>query len=418
MMALLVACALAAGSAPVTLERVTFDEAVRRSLAHAPGALIAAEEIARVDGLLTQARSGSFPSLGASGVYTVLDRERSIPGATPGSSRLTQAREQRQGAATLQVPLVAPSRWATWVTASKVLDATRIAAADVRRQVALAAARAYLGVLVGRRAVEVSRSAADLARARLDFARARLKGGVGNALDEARAEQVTASSEAQLEAAQTGLARAREALGIAAGGDGPLDAAEEPSLSSPPPAEAPEERRPDVAAARARLDAAAAASRYSWADWLPTLLAAAQGTLSDPAIAPTPRSGWQVQLVLSLPIFEGGLRVGQQRERDALEREARTQLDGTLRQARSEVRVSVEALQHQEASFAASRRASEQARTVLTLTSRAYEAGAANSLDLTTAQQLSRDADLAMVIAEDAVRNARLDLLAAVGLFP
>jgi outer membrane protein TolC len=125
-----------------------------------------------------------------------------------------------------------------------------------------------------------------------------------------------------------------------------------------------------------------------------------------------------VQLVLSLPIFEGGFRLGQLREREAIARETSTALDATLRQARSEVRVSVEAVQHQEASFAAARRASEQARAVLTLTTQAYEAGATNSLDLTTAQQQSRDADLAVVISEDAVRNARLDLLAAVGLFP
>ena len=407
-----VAAGPAAGPAAPAPERVTFDEAVRRALARAPNAVIAAEEIARVDGLLTQARAGSLPALGAAGAYTVIDHARTIPG------RVTQSREQWQGAATLAVPIVAPSRWATWVTARRVLDATRIAADDVRRQVALAAGRAYLGVLASLRATEVSRSAVDLARARLDFARARLKGGVGNALDEARAQQVLASSEAQLESAETGLARAREALGVATGSEGPLDAADEPQLTAPSPPESPEERRPDVAAARARLEAAAAAARYSWADWLPSLLATAQGTLTDPALAPTPPSGWQVQLVLSLPIFEGGFRVGQLREREALQREASTALEATLRQARSEVRVSAEAVQHQEAAFGAARRASEQARTVLTLTSRAYEAGATNSLDLTTAQQQSRDADLAMVISEDAVRNARLDLLAAIGLFP
>ncbi len=414
--ALLVAIAVAAGPAARPAapppERVTFDEAVRRALARAPNAVIAAEEIARVDGLLAQARAGSMPALGAAGAYTVIDHARSIPG------RVTQPKEQWQGAATLAVPIVAPSRWAAWVTAKKVLDATRIAADDVRRQVGLAAGRAYLGVLASRRATEVSRSAADLARARLDFARARLEGGVGNALDEARAEQVLASSEAQLEQAEAGLARAREALGVATGSEGPLDAADEPQLTAPPPAEAPEERRPDVAAARARLEAAAAAARYSWVDWLPSLLATAQGTLTDPALAPTPPSGWQVQMVLSLPLFEGGLRVGQLREREALQREASTGLEAALRQARSEVRVSADAVQHQEAALGAARRASEQARTVLTLTSRAYEAGATNSLDLTTAQQQTRDADLAMVISEDAVRNARLDLLAAMGLFP
>jgi outer membrane protein TolC len=147
-------------------------------------------------------------------------------------------------------------------------------------------------------------------------------------------------------------------------------------------------------------------------------VATAQGTHQTPVVAPSQPEAWQVQLVLSLPLFEGGLRVGQLQERRALEREAGTLLDATLRQARSDVRLAVEAAQHQEAAFQAARRAAEQARSVLSLTTRAYEAGATNSLDLTTAQQQSRDADLAMVIGEDALRNARLDLLYSVGLFP
>ena len=62
--------------------------------------------------------------------------------------------------------------------------------------------------------------------------------------------------------------------------------------------------------------------------------------------------------------------------------------------------------------------ASDRARRVFELASEAYRAGATNELDVTTAQQQSRDADLAAAIAEDAVRQARLDLLAAVGQFP
>jgi len=400
-------------------ERVTFDEAVRRALSRAPAARIAADEIARVDGLLAQARSFSLPFLGLSGSWSRIDHER----RSPTTRALVTPEEQRGAAAVLQVPVLAPSRWASWVVASKSLDLTRVSEHDVRRQVALSAGRAYLGVLASGRAVEVTRSAVELARARLEFARARLKAGVGNALDQARAEQVLAAGEAQFETAQTGLARAREALGLATGGDGPLDAGPEPELQAPPAATGAEpgaavDRRSDVAAARARSEAAAAAARTSWADWLPSLVATAQATHQNPVVAPAQPEAWQVQLVLSLPLFEGGLRVGQLQERRAVEREAQTLLDATLRQARSEVRLAAEAAQRQEAAFQAARRAAEQARTVLSLISRAYEAGATNSLDLTTAQQQSRDADLAMVISEDALRQSRLDLLAAVGLFP
>jgi outer membrane protein TolC len=412
---LLLALAAAPAGAPAP-ERITFDEAVRRALARAPAARIAADEIARVDGLLWQARSASLPQVGLTASATRIDAER-VLGSGP-AARVAAFETTRQLQGTATVPLVAPGRWATWVVGAKQLDLTRISEQDVRRQVALAAGRAYLGVLASRRASEVSRSAVELARARLDFSRARLKAGVGNALDDARAEQVQAASEVQLESALTALARAREALGIATGAEAPLDAAEDPVLAAPAEGAGGVDGRPDVASARARLEAAAAAARYSWADWLPSLLLNAQETNVSPAAAPTPHLGWQVQLVVSLPILEGGLRVGQLRERNAIEREARTQLDATLRQARSDVRVAVEAIQHQEAAFSAARRAAESARQVLTLSSRAYEAGATNSLDLSTAQQQSRDADLAMVIAEDAVRQARLDLLAAVGLFP
>lgn len=414
-LALALAAAPPAAAAP---ERVTFDEAVRRSLARAPAALLAADEIARVDGLLWQARSASLPQLGVSSSFTRIDHDRTLPQPGGLPSRLVTPRDQKFSQATLSLPLVAPGRWASWVVGSKQLDLTRISEQDVRRQVALAAGRAYLGVLASRRATEVSRSAVALAQARVDFSRARLKAGVGNALDDARAEQVLAAGEAQLESSLTALARAREALGIATGSEAPLDAAEDPVLSAPAEGQGGVDSRPDVAAARARLAAAAAAARYSWADWLPSLLATAQGSAQNPYPAPAQPEGWQVQLVLSLPILEGGLRTGQLRERNALAREAGTQLDATLRQARSEVRISAEAVQHQEAAYAAARRAAESARQVLALSTRAYEAGATTSLDLSTAQQLSRDADLAMVISEDSVRQTRLDLLAAVGLFP
>ncbi len=48
----------------------------------------------------------------------------------------------------------------------------------------------------------------------------------------------------------------------------------------------------------------------------------------------------------------------------------------------------------------------------------AFQAGATTSLDVTDAERTARDADTAAVVAEDAVRQSRLDLLAAVGRFP
>jgi outer membrane protein len=401
--------------APRQPERVTFAEAVRRAAAQATAAALALEEVHRSEALLVQARSGSLPLLSGNASYTRLDGDRVQPGSPP---RILVAREQKNANLNLQAPLVSPSRWATWAAASEGVDVARASEQDVRRTAVLAAARAYLGVLAQRRFVEVSRSARDIAKARYDFAHARRAGGIGNALDELRAEQQLATSEAQLENGEVALIRAQEALGAATGTDAALDAAEEPDFTQQGSLADAEERRLDLRAARERLQGAEIVRRTSWADWLPSLLASGQVFYYDPSTVTNPRTGWQVQFLLSLPLFEGGLRIGQLREREALEREARIQLESTLRLVHSDVRLATDSLSRQEAALASTRLAAERGRSVLSLATEAYRAGATNDLDVTTAQQQSRDADLQAVIAEDAVRQARLDLLSAVGQFP
>jgi outer membrane protein TolC len=125
-----------------------------------------------------------------------------------------------------------------------------------------------------------------------------------------------------------------------------------------------------------------------------------------------------VQLVLSFPLFEGGLRTGARDERAALEAEAKETLDGLSRQARSDVRTSIGALDHATAALGQSRRSAERAQDALALVSGAYRSGAVTSLEVTDADQRARDADVLAVVAEDAVRQAQLDLLAVTGRFP
>ncbi len=406
-----------APDAPAAAAAVEFDEAVRLAAAHATVATLASEEVRRAEALLVQARSGSLPALSATGVYTHLSSNREQAGRT------IAAEDQWSGSVSASVPLVVPSRWVQWSHASDAVAVARASLQDAQRGVTLLAARAYLAILAQKRAVDVSRRAVATAAAHFEFARARRAGGVGNALDEARSDQQLASAQVQLENALIGLARAQEALGIATGADRPLDAGGEPDLrlavASPEALlrEA-EASRADVRAARERADAARRVARDSWADWLPSLSAVGQTFLQDPPTLATPHDGWQAQLVLSVPLFEGGLRTGQRRERLALEAEAAAQLTGLTRQARSEVRSALSALQHAEAALEQSRRGAERAQAALALVSQAYRAGATTSLDVVDAEQRARDADTAAVVAEDAVRQGRLDLLSAAGRFP
>jgi outer membrane protein len=437
-LALLAPAVRAATAAPASpLEAVTFDQAVQLSVQHATSAAFAAREVARAEALLTESRAGSLPFVSANAAYNRIDAGRTtsalVPaGAPDAGGAFSQVRpitvrtvplNSNSENLALSAPLFAPSRWYLWSHAADQVDVARASERDVRRAVALTAARAYLVIISQKRAIEVSRRAVDTAAAHFDYSRTRHQGGIGNALDEARAEQLLATARAQLESAVAGLERAQEALGIAAGASAPLDAQGEPDLTGGPPTpdegiQLAEEGRTDVTLARQRAAAARRVERDSWADWLPTVSLAAQVYRQDPPSSTTPAHGWQAQLLVNFPLFEGGLRAGQLKERGALAAEARILLDGTLQQAHSDVRVAYQNLQHNQTALDESRTAADRARQALDIVTQAFQAGATTSLDVTDAERTSRDADSAAVVAEDAVRQSRLDLLAAVGKFP
>jgi outer membrane protein TolC len=64
------------------------------------------------------------------------------------------------------------------------------------------------------------------------------------------------------------------------------------------------------------------------------------------------------------------------------------------------------------------RRAAENANEVLKITIVAFDAGASTNIEVIDAQRSARDLETAVTQAEDAVRQARLDLLVALGRFP
>ena len=68
--------------------------------------------------------------------------------------------------------------------------------------------------------------------------------------------------------------------------------------------------------------------------------------------------------------------------------------------------------------LSAARRAADQANEVVRISDVAFRAGATTNLEVIDAQRRARDAETAAAIAEDRARQARLDLLVAVGLFP
>jgi outer membrane protein len=131
-----------------------------------------------------------------------------------------------------------------------------------------------------------------------------------------------------------------------------------------------------------------------------------------------PETGWQAQLLLTIPLYDGGLRYGQESERDVTRQEARASLDAVSRQARSDVRVAFEEIKRADAALVAAGNAARLAEAALQMANTAYRAGAYTNLEVIDAERTARDAATAVAVAEDGARQARLDALSASGRFP
>jgi outer membrane protein TolC len=394
--------------------RVSFDEAIRRALTRNPNSELAEQEVRRSQALVVQVRAGWLPTLNANATYTRLDAERVF------GDRVLLPVDSFNANVSLSVPIIAPRAWVAHARARDNVELTRLSLVDARREVALAAGRAYLTVIGQRRVLESAERALVTARAHEDFAKARLAGNVGNRLDVVRAAQERASSAARVQNQRIALTRAQEALGVLLGENGAVDASDA-NLAAPPAlatALGGAETRSDVVASRERTVIAHRSVRDSYTDYLPTLSAVAQPFYQNPATPTFPTTGWQALLVLSVPIFDGGNRYGQAQERRVLEEQARTRVDATLRQARSEVRVAFESMRRADDALAQAGEAAELAREALDLAQLAYRAGATSNLEVIDAERRALDAETDAAVAEDAARQARLDLLAASGRFP
>lgn len=391
---------------------MAFDEAVRRSLENHPVMAQAKADVARADAQLEQARAPSLPTLGVNAVGTQLDADRQLGGRTLAYQTSLSANVQ------LQVPLVAANRWAAWRRADANADAARAGSLDSRRQVAVATGRAWLQTLAQQRVVQAQQRSVDTAQAHLDFATARFKGGVGSELDAIRAAQEVAVAKQQLATATGALRRFEELLGVAVGVDEALSAEDsEPNLDAK---DAPTDAaaRTDVKAAQAKLDAAHVATTWDWSDYMPLLTAVVQPGYQNPATPTFPTWNLQAQLVLSIPLYDGGLRYGQEKERRAIEAQQRAQFELVQRQANAEVRAALAQVRQADEALTAARDAAAQAKRTLELSQQALRAGASTNIEVVDAERRSRDADTAVALAEDASRQARLEVLAASGRFP
>ena len=402
-----------ASSDDPVLEQLTFEEAVVRATSRNPSIGEAAQAILRAEALLSEARSVFLPLAYGNVGTAVLDAARGFGGS------VVQPKTQTAFSATASYPVLAASRWAAKNQAADRVGTARAGAEETRRRVAVSAAQAYLAVIAAERQRDIAARNRDTAKALEDYARTRYEAGQGSRLNHVRSVQQLASAEGLVELALLLLRRAQEALGVAVFAPGPVGAKGEPALPAalPPADDAWLQRRPDVRLFTAQLEAADRVVSDAWKNWLPTATASFTPRYVTPAGLFEPERSWRAFFQLEVPIFDGTLRP--QKRVSIAEREiARLRLDALTSEARSELRVAQEAVKGTERIVATIGQAADNAREALRITEIAYRAGATTNIEVVQAQQTARNAEIEAAVAEDRLRQARLDLLVALGQFP
>jgi outer membrane protein TolC len=399
---------------PTPVATMEFDPAIQAAVAHNPTVAEAATTITRAEAILQQAHAAKRPVASANVSNGTINGAPTIQGVT------VQPRSQVIITGDISMNVFNAAKWAAIAQANDQVDVSKLSTADVRKQIAVATADAYLQIIAARRQLDIDNRALVNARDHLDYATKRLEGGAGSRVNQQRAAQQASSDEAQLEATRFSLIRAEEALGVLVAADGPVAAGAEPSFEAPASVDVTQglSARTDVQLGRANIRAAQRVFNDSKKDWYPVGTLSFDPTYLTPASIFQQSATWKLTLNFSQPIYDGGVRKGLAKERGAAVESSQFSETGTEIQARSEIRLAQESLAALARALVSAQRAADQANDVLRITTTAFEVGATTNLEVIDAQRTARDAESTAAIAEDAVRRARLDLLVALGLFP
>ena len=399
------------------------DALIAEALASAPSLDAADARVRQAVAQAGLADAARQPSVGAGAQYSgVLIPEAVAPEPIGGEYRGV-------GLLTLNLKY-SPDLWgghrARWEAALGQARAAEVDAQGARLTLASNLAQAYVGLAQAHALHDVA--LADQARASklLGLGQQRVKAGLDNQLQVRQAQAGVASAQQQAQAADQQIDAARNAI-AALLGQGPdrglqiskpiLLAADAPALPSLLPSEL-LGHRPDVVAARWRVEAARRGIDVSRAEFYPTvnlaaMLGLASGHLSD--LFTSDALLVQGGPAISLPIFDGGRLRNTLARSDADFDLAVASYNGSLVSAMREVADALQSARSTDAQLASTRQARDAAQSALTLATSRYRAGLGNQLDVLAAQKplLQFDQQLAALQAQRL--RAAIDLQRALG---
>jgi outer membrane protein TolC len=395
----------------------SWDEALSLLRAHSPDYISSYESVRRAEAQSRIALAAVLPTLNAQGSYVHEFFTETIPFG--GSNFVTPPPDLFAAGATLQWNVLSPRAIYAVGTAKDNVRATALSFEDRRRVIALTVVNAMLSTLAAARVAELNRVGLRSALERLALTQARLQYGQGTPLDVDRAAQDVAASRAMLISGDEALRQSREALGAALGSTTPMSAPGDLHLDEFDAAVARTcrlnddiEHRPDIAAARLRAEIAERGVHDAELIFSPSISLGSQATAQTVAIL-APLNTWSLQAVLSVPLYDGGVRYGALKDSHAALEQARQ----ALVTARISAIVSAAQAQRSVSVYEASRQVAQEQRDLAARidqrTRDGYARGAGTSLDLVISAQSLRQADINLVLLEVEVGEARASAVLA-----
>lgn len=388
----------------------SWDEALALVRAHSPDYISSSASVRRAEAQSQIALARALPTLNAQGSYVHQFYTSTIP--LNGTTLVSPPADTLQVSASLGWG-VDPRAWYAIGTARKSARASDLSFEDMRRTIALGIVGAMLSTLAASRVAELNRVGLRSALERLALTQTRLQFGTGRPLDVDRAGQDVAAARAQLISGDEALRRSREALGALLGSTTAIAAPGDLSLDDFAGAVARTcrlnddiERRPDVAAARLRAEIARRGVHDAKLMFSPSLSVSSQVARSNVAIF-GPLTSWNLQAVLNVPLYDGGVRYGTLKDRRAALEQARQALVTVRIGAIVSATQAARSVSVTEASRAVAKEQRELAARIDQRTRDGYSQGAGTSLDLVVSAQSLRQNEINLVLLEVQVAEAR-----------
>ncbi|HYO75211.1 MAG TPA: TolC family protein [Thermoanaerobaculia bacterium] len=306
-------------------------------------------------------------------------------------------------------------------------DAVRLTATESKRLLGYDAAAVFLGTLSFEQVLRAAEHRRDFAQTNLNDVRARFEAGLVSSNDVTRAElelatavRGVAQAAGDVQASRIELENLlRVDVAALAAPTALLDAANDPPALEPSLIANAQQRRSDLAAQRARVEASRAFAEEPNARFIPSVLLNAQTrNVNDRALFSNRENEGFVGLSFAWPVFDSGLRNAERAERTALLRGEQLELELAMRDVERELRSASVQLTTEQASLREATAALVAARRNTEETNALYREGLASALELADATQRLFEAEVAEVTARYRMALAYLRLREANGDTP